>query len=487
MSMIGGSGRPGPWRRLLAVLGALCGVLLVGLGGSMLAPRTPDRPVSRVPLVGRVTTICTAASVPDQGTSTTGASAVVIRQAPGRAGTLKLTGLGSSDPQKQVTEQGKGVQVSGLTAPVLLSGEGVMATATSGVVFGTASTGVETGLSSAPCLAPATAHWFSGLGAGEADRTDLFLTNPDDAQAAVDLRFFGPNGRLVVAGSPGLTVDAHATRVLSLTSLVRSEGVIGVSIQAGDGRVAAVARRTLNEAGKPAGIDWQVPSSAPQTRQVVPGVPEGEGRRTLSVTNPTNARATAQIQVDGLQGPYAPSGAATVEIPPESTGTVDLAAGLLGEGGTVEVTADQPVTAAVTSVSKRAGAAADLAVQPSTPALVRAGVSALATTVGATSELVLSNAGESEAAVSFEVLSYDGVSLRTDDVLLGPHSTATRRLTSSPPSYLVVRVPGGSSVVGAIVLSQPDGDVAGLTTIPLTSPDVASRAPLTVPDPSAGR
>jgi hypothetical protein len=99
----------------------------------------------------------------------------------------------------------------------------------------------------------------------------------------------------------------------------------------------------------------------------------------------------------------------------------------------------------------------------------------------------LSNTGTKDTSVSFEVLSFDGVVLRTDDVLLGPDSTATRRLTSTPPSYLVVRVPDGSSVVGGVVLVQPEGSVAGLATIPLTSPDVASRAPRTELDPSVGR
>ena len=187
----------------------------------------------------------------------------------------------------------------------------------------------------------------------------------------------------------------------------------------------------------------------------------------------------------GLQGPYAPSGAETVELAPESTGTLDLATGLAGEAGTVKLISDQPVTGAVISTSERASAQPDLAVQSAAGPLVRTGVSALATTRAGDSELVLSNSGTEDAPVSFEVLSYDGVVLRTDDVLLGPDSTATRRLTSPPPSYVVVRVPDGSSVVGGVVLTQPEGDIAGLATIPLTSPDVASRAPQTRLDPAS--
>ena len=85
------------------------------------------------------------------------------------------------------------------------------------------------------------------------------------------------------------------------------------------------------------------------------------------------------------------------------------------------------------------------------------------------------------------MISYAGVSLRTEDVLLGPDGTATRRLESPDAGYVVVRVPDGSAVVGTVVLTQPSGDIAGLATLPLTSPDVASRAPATISDPSVGR
>jgi P pilus assembly chaperone PapD len=216
-------------------------------------------------------------------------------------------------------------------------------------------------------------------------------------------------------------------------------------------------------------------------------VPEDAGPRELVVTNPGPVRASIAVSVLGLQGPYAPSGAETLDVAAESTARVDLAEGLAGEAATIKLTSDQPVTGAVVSTSRRSGAQADLAVQSGAVPLVRTGASALATTTSGDGELVLTNAGTMDAAVSFEVLSFDGVVLRTDDVLLGPDSTATRRLTSPPPSYLVVRVPDGSAVVGGVVLTQAGGDVAGLATIPLTSPDVASRAPKTEADPGVGR
>jgi hypothetical protein len=145
------------------------------------------------------------------------------------------------------------------------------------------------------------------------------------------------------------------------------------------------------------------------------------------------------------------------------------------------------VTGAVVSTSRRSGAGTDLAVQSAAAPLIGSGVSALATTNLADTELIISNGGDADAQVSFEVFSYEGVTLRTADVVLAANSTATRRLNSPAPSYVVVKVPEDSSVVAGLVLTQPDRDVAGLATIPLGSPDVASRAPVTRPEYGAGR
>jgi hypothetical protein len=145
------------------------------------------------------------------------------------------------------------------------------------------------------------------------------------------------------------------------------------------------------------------------------------------------------------------------------------------------------VTVAVTATSSRRGAQPDIAVLPASPALVRTGVSAVATASSTESELVLSNGGDTDTQVRFDVLSYGGVLLRTDDVLIAAGGSATRRLASPAPSYVVVHVADGSDVVGGVVLTREEGAVAGLGTLPLVSPDVAGRAPSVHLDPAAGR
>ncbi|MET0763201.1 MAG: hypothetical protein ABWZ63_12855, partial [Thermoleophilaceae bacterium] len=74
-----------------------------------------------------------------------------------------------------------------------------------------------------------------------------------------------------------------------------------------------------------------------------------------------------------------------------------------------------------------------------------------------------------------------------DEVLLPTGGTATRRLTSPAPSYVVVHAPAGSAIVGGVILTQTEGEIAGLSTLPLVSPDVAARAPREVADPTVGR
>lgn len=482
----------GPTRRRIVVLGAAAASLaLIGVGGTLVNAAEPTFRAERIPLVGRTTTICTVTTAGEgrdaPPPAETVVAAAVSRQAPGREGKLVGTPLGGGKPSLTLTEQGAGSQLAGVRTSLVMAGEGVMATASSAAVLATATEGVDAGLAAAPCLSPGTTHWFSGLGATDTDRTELVLTNVDDAQATVDLRFFGPKGRVVVAGSPGQVVQGRSSITVSLSNVAAVDGPLGVAIQASQGRVSAVAKRIRADGLKPVGVDWQVPSAPPAPSVAIPGVPEDEGARELVVTNPGPQRASVAVSVLGLQGPFAPSGAETLDVPPESSATVDLAPGLAAEAATIKLVSDQPVTGAVISSSRRSDGQADFAVQSAAPPLVRSGVSAVAAVPAGVGELVLSNVGTTDAALSFEVLSLAGVVLKTDDVLLGPDSSATRRLTAPAPCYVVVRVPDGAAVTGGVVLTQPVGPVAGLATIPLTSPDVASRAPRTKLDPSVGR
>ncbi len=403
--------------------------------------------------------------------------------------TLQTLATGSSDDQTvTVDRQGRGATLGQAASPVLLRAEGDVAPTAVGAVLSRATDGPEAGLEAAPCLVPSTSAWLPGIASGVDDRTELVLGNTDDADASVDLTFYGRNGRVAVPGSSSVEVPSRSARSVSLSALVDAEGPLTVSVQATTGRVAAAARLVRTSDGdQPAGADWVVPAAAPARSVVVPAVPGDDGTRELVVTNPGELRTTVSVSVLGLQGPFAPAGAETLDLGPQSSATVSLADGLAGTGSGVALTSEQPVTAAVVSTSADGDDQPDVAVQPATPALVRTGVSAVATARDTDAELVLSNAATDDVGVHFSVRSLSGVELRSGDVLLAAGGSATRRLASPAPSYVVVSVPDGSSVTGGVDLVQPDGDVAGLASVPLVSPDTSGPPPVVEQDPGAGR
>jgi hypothetical protein len=439
------------------------------------------------------TPAATLAPLPSATASAASGSVVVVASGPTDPGTDDPTGrvtlglLGQDQTDVTVDRQGRGATLDRATAPVQLLAEGTIAPTAVGAVLSRSSDGPEAGLQAAPCLVASTSAWLPGLASGASDRTELVLSNPDDAGATVDLAFYGRNGRVAVPGSPGVDVPARGSRSVSLSGLVDAEGPLTASVQATTGRVAVAARRVRTAGDQPAGADWVVPAAVPARSVVVPAVPGDDGARELVVTNPGELRTTVNVSVLGLQGPFAPVGAETLELGPQSSGTVALADGLDGTGSGVALTSDQPVTAAVVSTSARGNAQPDIAVQPATPPLVRTGVGAVATTRNADAELVVSNAATTDVSVHFSVRSLQGVELRGGDILLAAGGSATRRLASPAPSYVVVQVPDGSSVTGGVDLVEPDGDVAGLASIPLVSPDTSGPAPVVEQDPAAGR
>ena len=466
-------------------------------------PSVPVTPVPSVPVTPApsipVTPGATPGAVPSatplpsgSGAGTTGdvtvvASGAVDPSSTPSDGRVTLGPLGGGQAGVTVDRQGRGATLQRAGSPVLLQAEGSIAPTAVGAVLSTVDDGPEAGLEAAPCLVASTSAWLPGIASGPSDRTELVLSNPDDAGATVDLTFYGRNGRVAVPGSPGVDVPPRASRSVSLSGLVDAEGPLTVAVEATTGRVAAAARRIRTADDQPAGADWVVPATAPTTQLVVPAVPGDDGTRELVVTNPGELRTTVNVSVLGLQGPFAPAGAETLDLPPQSSGTLQLADGLAGTGSGVALTSEQPVTAAVVSTSARSGAQADIAVQPATPALVRSGVSAVATARDTDAELVLSNAATTDVSVRFSLRSLDGVEVRGGDILLAAGGTATRRLAAPGSGYVVVTVPDGSSVTGGVDLVQGEGAVAGLASLPLVSPDTSGPPPVVEQDPGAGR
>ena len=99
-----------------------------------------------------------------------------------------------------------------------------MAMAGAGALVSSSDSGDEAGLGYQTCGTPSTSSWFVGVGATANVGTSLMLTNPDDSQAELDLRFYGPTGEVVVPGSSGIMVPTHTARTVSLPALVNLGG-----------------------------------------------------------------------------------------------------------------------------------------------------------------------------------------------------------------------------------------------------------------------
>lgn len=478
---------PGGRSRHWASVGvAVLAVVVLGAAGSLIDAESAEYDPGRIPTVGRTRAVCTVAPSTKHRDSTVGAA--VMRQAPGRAGVLIGGQINASQQSLEIKEQGLGKELTNRKASMLLSGEGVMATASSGTVVTTGDSGDDQGISAAPCTAPAVDHWFTGVGYRDEFRSELILTNVDETQAEVDLRFFGEKGQIVVPGGQGMVVPAGKSVTVALESLIDAEGPLSVSVHATEGRVAAMSRdQRSTSKGKPAGADWHASSTIPREQVIIPGVPEGEGDRLLYVVNPGTVRTTVQVEVLGADGPYSPVGAESIELEPESSGTVELQDALSGEAAGIRLTSDQPITGAVGSISDRGKDDDDIAFTVAGPPVIQNAIAGAALIDDAESNVVLSNNGEEEVTVSLELVSYAGQKLYEADVPMLPGTSDTRQLRGTGPAYLVVKAPDGSDVYAGLSVTQGEGDVAGLTTPSLISPDLASRAPDMTADPGVAR
>ena len=226
-------------RRAVSLLGVTAALVLIAGGGSLLGAESATTSVNRIALPGRTTNVCTVSK--DKNSRST-VAAVGVRREPDRSGQLRVEPLSGGEGQLEITDQGKGKTLDQPEGSVLVSAVGVMATGASAAVLETATTGDQAGLMAAPCSPPATLQWFPGVGSSGTNKTELILTNPDDSQAVVDLRFFGRDGRVAVPGSPNIAVAGRRTRTISIGTLVQTEGPLSVAVRTSSGRIAAVAR-----------------------------------------------------------------------------------------------------------------------------------------------------------------------------------------------------------------------------------------------------
>jgi hypothetical protein len=225
--------------------------------------------------------------------------------------------------------------------------------------------GTGRGLLGVNCTAPDTEFWFPGASTA-ADRTDyVYLTNPDDSAAVVDIELYGKDGVLKSTVGEGITVQPHASEPVLLSTLTDAQqDDLTVHVNVRSGRVGAAVQALDDKLGG----DWLAASTDPASSLVLPGIPKDATAVRLVLFTPGDADADLKVRLASPSGLITPAGQETVHVKAGMTTAVDLGDLTRGEAGSLVLTpTDQavPVVAAL-RVIRGKGARQETAFIPAT-------------------------------------------------------------------------------------------------------------------------
>ena len=294
-------------------------------------------------------------------------------------------------------------------------------------------------LAAADCAPPVPDQWFTAVGADATHDSVLELVNPNAGRAIADITVRSPGGVLDVPGLLGVSVPGNSSTELDLGQIVPKPGR-ALARGAHQPRPARRARRRLlRRAGRPVrpASDWLPAQAEPATANLLLGLTQGAGERTLVLSNPGADEVRATVKVVTPTSTFAPTGVEPIRVAPDSTESVsldDVLAQAAKDGAIgLLVESNGPVTATLRQVDRRRPLAAHRRRRPSprpTAVVVPAGPK----------HLLL---GGADAAGGATVTSYSarGKQLDQQQVELGPDAGAD--LTLPDAAVLVTVTPDG--------------------------------------------
>ncbi|HET9422030.1 MAG TPA: DUF5719 family protein [Nocardioides sp.] len=253
-----------------------------------------------------------------------------------------------------VVRQGKQEEVAQLSpgrATGVRTGEAPAVVATEGDL----APGLLAGRFGAPlvapeCRPPAFDEWFTGVGAGAKHSSVLELVNPDAGPAVVDAIAYGRRGPVDAPALRGVAVPGRSVVHIDLAERVPRRDDLALHVTTTRGRVSAAVVDTYDELGSAGSATDYLPSQpAPTTSNLLLGLPEGAGRRTLLLANPSESETRASIKVVTEDAVFTAVGTEDAVLAPQSVTRVSVSSLLRGRnaddalGLLVESTA--PVTA----------------------------------------------------------------------------------------------------------------------------------------------
>ncbi len=457
--------RPGP--------GAVAGVLVVGLAAAAVAWTGRAAPVGRPDAPGRMlvdSTLLSCPSTADVGlpgrvrTDVAAGLADGLTDEPLPADGRVLVGAPGEAGAPTRLRRGELAPVTAEPAPVL-DASGAAAVG----LFGHRTDRTATAGALTPCASPRGSWWFTGAGATLDHTADLVLTNPHPGPAVVDVRLYGPDGRVETVGTQGIPLAPGERRTLAFTDLAPQSEELTVHVATEGGRVgAAVLDRFAPGPSAAPGLEW-LPGTERAARNLrIAGIPAEGGDRTLLVGNPSDREALVEVEVSGADGSFAPTGLDTVSVAPGAVESVELDDVLpADEAVALRIRSRVPVVGAVRSTGRGDSSYAG-------PVEVLVAPAAVPVPRGAATTVQVS-AGTAPARVAVRGYAGDGTPAGAQELTLAPGSTRTWE----PPgaaAYVVV-TPLAGAVYGAATYQGP----AFSAQTPLVALPVRVRTPVVVP------
>ncbi|MFD8200043.1 DUF5719 family protein [Streptomyces sp. NPDC059701] len=340
--------------------------------------------------------------------------------------------------------------------------------------------GTGRGLLGVNCTAPDTQFWFPGA-ATTADRTDyVHLTNPDDAAAVVDIELYGKDGAVKSSVADGITVPAHASESILLSTLVDAqEADLTVHVGVRSGRVGA----TVQALDDKTGGDWLAAATDPAGSLVLPGIPKDATAVRLVLFTPGDTDADLKVRLASPNGLITPAGHETVRVKAGMTTGIDLGEVTRGEAGSLVLTPASrsvPVVAALRVVRGKGAAQETAFIPASGPVGARAtavdnrakGTTLSLTAPGQAAQVkVTASAGSEGGTTASRTYTIKGGTTQDVQLPVPAGLKGTYALTVEPVS--------GGPVYAARTLTQPENDDAAAFTVQ-TLPD--DRGMVAVPE-----
>ncbi|MFI9602572.1 DUF5719 family protein [Streptomyces sp. NPDC052043] len=345
--------------------------------------------------------------------------------------------------------------------------------------------GAGRGVLGVTCLAPDTQFWFPGASTAAARADYIHLTNPDDSPAVVDIRLYGTEGVVKSAAGEGITVPAHSSEPILLSTLTDSpQEDLTVNVSVRSGRVGAAIQALDDRLGG----DWLAASADPAGSLVLPGIPKDATDVRLVAFTSADSDADLKVRLASPSGLITPAGHETIHLKGGMTTAVDLGEVTREEAGSLVLTPTSrsvPVVAAL-RVLRGKGDRQETAFIPATgPVMTRATspdnsakgstLSLTAPTATAQVKVTASAGSGGGTAVSKTYTIKEGT---TQDIaplvpsgLKGTYALTVERISGGPVYGARTLTASGESNPGFTIQTLPDD--RGMVAVPHTEQDLS--------------